>query len=54
MEDLVGTWEYVSFGEQSVEDRIDAFFGDTGVKITLTQNSLVFDQDGSWGLGNWR
>lgn len=50
MENLVGTWEYVSFGEQSVQDRIDAFFGDTGVKVTLTQNSLVFNQDGSWGL----
>lgn len=47
-EDLVGRWEFVSFGEQSVDERIDAFFDDTGVKVHLTQNSLVFHEDGSW------
>ncbi|MCY3551592.1 MAG: hypothetical protein OXH39_14110 [Candidatus Poribacteria bacterium] len=47
-EDLVGRWKFVSFGEQSVDERIDAFFDDTGVKVHLTQNSLVFDEDGSW------
>ena len=48
MEDLVGRWEFVSFGEQSVDERIDAFFDETGVKVNLTQNSLVFDQNSSW------
>ena len=47
-EDLVGRWEFVSFGEQSVGERIDAFFDDTGVKVNPTQNSLVFNRDGSW------
>ena len=47
-EDLVGRWEFVSFAEQSVDERIDAFFDDTGVKVNPTQNSLVFDQEGSW------
>ena len=47
-EDLVGKWEFVSFGEQSVNERIDAFFDDTGVKVHLTQNSLVFHQAGLW------
>ena len=47
-EDLVGKWEFVSFGEQSVDERIDAFFDDTGVKVHLTQNSLVFDPNGLW------
>ena len=48
MENLVGRWEFVSFGEQSVDETIDDFFDDTGVKVNLTQNSLIFDQDGSW------
>lgn len=48
MEDLVGRWEFVSFGDQSVDERIDAFFDETGVKVNLTQNSLVFDQNSSW------
>ena len=47
-EDLVGRWEFVSFGEQSVGERIDAFFDDTGVKVNPTQNSLVFNRDVSW------
>ena len=48
MEDLVGRWEFVSFGEQSVDETINAFFDDTGVTVNLTRNSLVFEQDGSW------
>ena len=48
MEDLVGRWEFVSFGEQSVDERIDSFFDETGVKVNLTRNSLVFDQNSSW------
>ena len=47
-EDLVGRWEFVSFGEQSVDETINAFFDETGVTVNLTQNSLVFEQDGSW------
>ena len=47
-EDLVGRWEFVSFGEQSVDERVNAFFEETGVTVNLTQNSLVFEQDGSW------
>ena len=47
-EDLVGRWEFVSFGEQSVDETINAFFYETGVTVNLAQNSLVFEQDGSW------
>ena len=47
-EDLVGRWEFVSFGEQSVDETINAFFEETDVTVNLTQNSLVFEQDGSW------
>lgn len=47
-EDLVGRWEFVSFGEQSVDETINAFFDETGVTVNLTQNSLVFEHDGSW------
>ena len=51
MKDLAGSWEYVSFGEQSVDETINAFFNDTGVKgvkVDVTQNNLVFEPDGSW------
>ncbi len=50
MEDLVGRWEFVSFGEQSVDERVNAFFNETGVTVNLMKNSLVFEQDGSWSL----
>ena len=48
MEDLVGRWEFVSFAQQSVDERINAFFSETGVRVNLMQNRLVFEQDGSW------
>ena len=51
MEGLVGRWEYVSFGEKSVDETINAFFDDTGVEgveVDVTTNSLVVEQDGSW------
>ncbi|MXY99342.1 hypothetical protein F4Y93_01365 [Candidatus Poribacteria bacterium] len=51
MEDLVGSWEFVSFGEKPVDETINAFFHHTGVedvKVDVTTNSLVFQQNGSW------
>lgn len=48
IEDLAGRWGFVSFGEQSVDETINAFFDETGVTVNLTQNNLVFQQDGSW------
>ena len=51
IEDLAGHWGFVSFGEQSVDETINAFFNQTGVdgvKIDATTSSLIFQQDGSW------